>query len=657
MSDRQKKYRFALVSHAIEVVNLVRQHSDPATEELYTTIVGLEDAVATAEVLIRDGYDVILGHGGTGGMIARSIGQPVVNIPISMLDVITALLEARQQGRKIAVTSFAAGREGFNTVRDVLGMDVQQIVFNNQAELERGVEKAIQRGVDTIVGGGVSRKIAARLKAEAVIIKPGGQTVKEALAQARALAGVRRREIEHHERLRTIFEIMDDGMLCVDAACNLKIFNATAETLLGKALKPHLGRSVSEVADTLGLHEVLATGTKRSDAIIRIQNREVVVTCLPILVDGRVNGAVGLLKEGRAIQNIDRKLRERVHRQGFVARYTMADIVAASSPMQNLITRAAEFARTEAAILISGETGTGKEVLTHALHNASRRRQAPFVAINCAALPENLLESELFGYEEGAFTGAKKGGKIGLFELANHGTIFLDEIGDISSSLQVRLLRVLENKEVMRVGGDRIVPVDVRVISSTHKELQAEVRAGNFRRDLYYRLAVLRLNLPPLRERMQDIPQLLAPLLKRYRKPASGLTPAMRERIQSYPWAGNIRELNALMESYLILLGPRPSDERLFDELCEEYAGADRAAARPPQTGRRRKPLSADPETQTPEPTRSLAAHLEDHKRQIIRRTLRECAHNKTLTARRLGISTNTLWRALKKANARSPDH
>jgi propionate catabolism operon transcriptional regulator len=656
MSGRRRKYRFALVSHAIEVVNLVRQHSDPATEALYTTIVALEDAVATAEALIRDGYDVILGHGGTGGMIARSIGQPVVNIPITMLDVITALLEARQQGRKIAVTSFAAGREGFDTVRDVLGMDVQQIVFNNQAELERGVEKAIQCGVDTIVGGGVSRKIAARLQAEAVIIMPGGQTVKEALAQARALAGVRRREIEHHERLRTIFEIMDDGMLCVDASCNLKIFNATAETLLGKALGPHLGRSVTEVADTLGLQEVLATGTKRSDAIIRIQNREVVTTCLPILVDGRVNGAVGLLKEGRAIQNIDRKLRERIHRQGFVAHYTMADIVAVSSPMQNLITRAAEFARTEAAILVSGETGTGKEVLTHALHNASRRRQAPFVAINCAALPENLLESELFGYEEGAFTGAKKGGKIGLFELANHGTIFLDEIGDISSSLQVRLLRVLENKEVMRVGGDRIVPVDVRVISSTHKDLQVEVRAGNFRRDLYYRLAVLRLNLPPLRERMQDIPQLLAPLLKRYRKPASCLTPAMRERIQSYPWAGNIRELNALMESYLILLGPRPIDERLFDELCEEYAGTDRPRDRSQPKEHRKRTAAAAPGNERPVEPRSLTAHLEDHKRHIIRRTLRECGHNKTLTARRLGISTNTLWRALKKANVRAPD-
>lgn len=654
MPHTQKKYRFALVSHAIEVVNIVRQYTDPATEDLFTTIVGLDDAVATSRTLIQEGYDVILGHGGTGGMIARRIGQPVVNIPITMLDVITALLEAAKQGNRIAVTSYAAGREGFDIIQRVLGMDVQQIVFNSQNELEAGVEEAIQSGVDIIVGGGVSRKIAARLQTRAVIIKPGGKIIQEALDQARALAAARRREIEHHERLRTIFEIMDDGMISVDAFCNLNFFNQTAEALLGMTLGPHLNQSVPELADALGLREVLASGSKNPDEIIRIKNNELVVTCYPILIKGRVSGAVGLLKEGRAIQNIDRKLRERIHRKGFIARHTMAEIVAASPGMRRLIAKAKSFARTEAAILVSGETGTGKEFLTHALHNVSRRKKAPFVAINCAALPETLLESELFGYEEGAFTGAKKGGKIGLFELANHGTIFLDEIGDISTRLQVRLLRVLENKEVMRVGGDRIVPVNVRVISSTHKDLHAEVRAGCFREDLYYRLAVLRLSIPPLRQRMQDIPELLAPLLKRYKKPLSCLTPPMRERIKSYPWSGNIRELNALIESYLILLGHRQSNEGLFTELCEEYGGPGRPGAVQPPAAMKGGAFHAAPGVKAEEGARSLPEHLEAHKLKIIRQTLQQCGNNRTLTAKRLGISTNTLWRALRKEEAKS---
>ena len=646
--SQSKKFRFALVSHSIEVVNVVRQTIDRETEDLFATIVGLDDAVATAQALIQEGYEVILGHGGTGGLIARRIGQPVVNIPITMLEMVTALRSAAREGRRIGVTSFETGREGFAAICDVMKMDVQEIVFNNQRELEEGVQAAIQNGVDIIVGGGVSRKIAARLNVKAVIIEPGQQIVREALQQARALAAARRGEIEQHERLQTLFNIMDDGMIGVDAAGRLDLYNQTAEAMLGTDLGPLLGRPLTELGDMLGWVDVLATGAKKSDEIVKIQNRERVVSCHPILIDGKVHGAVSLLKEGSAIQDIDRKLRERVYRRGFAARHTMADITAASPGMQNLIAKARRYARSDAAILISGETGTGKEFLSHALHNASRRKKTPFVAINCAALPESLLESELFGYAEGAFTGAKKGGKIGLFELANQGTIFLDEIGDISLSLQVRLLRVLENKEVMRVGGDRIVPVDVRVISSTHKNLPEEVREGRFRKDLFFRLAVLRLNLPPLRRRTEDIPELLAPLLTAHKKPAACITPAIMERIESYSWPGNIRELNSLVESYLILLGHRKGDEPLFFELFEEYCGPVSEDQPPPAA----LPLPPPPGSTADGSNGgrpSLAAQVDARKRQIIRETLRRCAGNKTLAARHLGISTHTLWRALKK--------
>jgi propionate catabolism operon transcriptional regulator len=649
MPHQQKKYRFALVSHSIEVVNIVRKYSDPETEDLFTTVVGLDDAVATAKTLIQEGYEVILGHGGTGGMIAKSIGQPVVNMPITMLEIVTALLKAQKLGHKIGVTSFAAEREGFDTIRKVLRMNLQQIVFNSQKELEDGVEKAIDEGVNIIVGGGVSRKIAARHQARSVIIEPGRHIVQEALSQARALAGARRREMEYHERLQTIFKIMDDGMICVDALGHLNFYNQTAEAMLGMDLGPYQNQPFADLADALGLIDVLASGAKKADAIIKIQDNELVVNCLPILIDGRVSGAVSLLKEGRAIHAIDRKLRERIYRKGFIARRSMADIVAVSAGMRKLIAKGKKFARTEAAILICGETGTGKEFLSHALHNISLRKKAPFVAINCAALPETLLESELFGHEEGAFTGAKKGGKIGLFELANHGTIFLDEIGDISPPLQVRFLRVLENKEVMRVGGDKIVPVDVRVISSTHKDLREEVRAGRFRKDLYYRLAVLRLTIPPLRRRMQDIPELLAPLLKSYNKPLSGITPAMFARIQSYHWPGNIRELNSLMESYLILLGNRQHDDRLFMELFEEYGDPEGSPGRQPAIGKEATLSPAGTRAEAENDSRTLMEQLEDHKLKLIRQTLHRCGHNKTLAAKKLGVSTNTLWRALRK--------
>ena len=270
---------------------------------------------------------------------------------------------------------------------------------------------------------------------------------------------------------------------------------------------------------------------------------------------------------------------------------------------------------------------------------------------NCkdAALSETLLESELFGHEEGAFTGAKRGGKIGLFELANHGTIFLDEIGDISDNLQVRLLRVLENKEVMRVGGEKIVPVDVRIISSTHKDLRKEVQAGRFREDLYYRLAVLRLSMPSLRRRMEDVPELLTPLLERYNKPSSCITPSIFKLIRSYRWPGNIRELNSLIESYLILLGSRKSDERLFNELFEEYCDSHGPGGKQFFLENEFTPSPQFAEKDEENRSRTLNEHLEDHRQRIIRQTLNRCGNNKTLAAKKLGISTNTLWRALKK--------
>ncbi len=648
MLQQQKKYRFALVSHSIEIINIVREYSDPKTEELFTTIVGLDDAITTARALIQEGYELILGHGGTGRLIAKSIGQQVVNIPITMLEIIAALLKATELGDKIGVTSFATGREGFDIIRKVLGLDIREIIFNSQKELEEKVAKAIDKGVNVIVGGGVSRKTAIRLKTRSVIIEPGKQIIQETLALARAVAAARRLDLEYNERLQTILKIMEDGLICVDAFGHLNFYNQTAEAMFGIDLRPYLGQYVPDLGDSLGLTEVITSGKKKSDQIIKFRDNELVVNTLPILINDLVSGAVSLLKEGNVIHDIDRKLRERIYEKGFIAKRRMTEIVAVSPGMRKLIDKGKKFAKTDAAILVYGETGTGKEFLSHALHNTSFRKKAPFVAINCAALSETLLESELFGHEEGAFTGAKKGGKIGLFELADHGTIFLDEIGDISSKLQVRLLRVLENKEVMRVGGDRIVPVNVRVISSTHKDLREEVLAGRFRKDLYYRLAVLRLNIPPLCQRKQDIPELLKPLLRNYKKPLSCITPAMFEQIESYHWPGNIRELNSLLESYLILLGGRKNDEHLFIELFEDYKDPQSPNGRQ-LSGGRDIASSAYDEDGEESSSRTLMEYMGKYKQKIIRQALYQCNDNKTLAAKKLSISTNTLWRALKK--------
>ena len=232
------------------------------------------------------------------------------------------------------------------------------------------------------------------------------------------------------------------------------------------------------------------------------------------MIKGYSHGAVATFQPIGAIQASEQKIRLTSHKRGLIAKNTLADIAGESDPIVQAKEQAKLYAQSDSTVIIVGETGTGKEIFAQAIHNASPRARGPFVAINCAALPENLLESELFGYEGGAFTGARKEGKPGLFELAHGGTIFLDEIGEMSLAVQARLLRILEEREVMRLGGDRVIPVDVRVIAATNKDLFHKVTQKSFRQDLFYRLCVLQLRLPPLRERLEDIPHLLERFFK-----------------------------------------------------------------------------------------------------------------------------------------------
>ena len=240
----------------------------------------------------------------------------------------------------------------------------------------------------------------------------------------------------------------------------------------------------------------------------------------------------------------------------------MDDIIGESEAICQVKALAKKMAQTDSAILLTGESGTGKELFGHAIHNASRRREMPFVAINCAALTETLLESELFGYEEGAFTGAKKGGKMGLFEYAHLGTLFLDEVEAMSPMLQAKLLRVLQEKELIRVGGDRVIPVDVRIIASSNEDIHELVRQGRFRKDLFYRLNTLPLEIPPLRERGEDLFLIAAEIKKRFGY-AYILAPDAREILRRYCWEGNVRELSNLIEYLAVVDKPEITSEDL----------------------------------------------------------------------------------------------
>jgi len=279
---------------------------------------------------------------------------------------------------------------------------------------------------------------------------------------------------------------------------------------------------------------------------------------MPIIEDNANNGIIITFKDLSEIMEMENIVRVNLFKKGHTAKYRFSDIVGKSKNMSETIEIAKKLSRSNSTLLLTGESGTGKELFAHSIHNASKQQYGPFVAANFAALTESLLESELFGYEEGAFTGARKGGHAGLFEQAHKGTIFLDEIGDASPRIQARLLRVLQEKEVLRVGGTKIIPIDVRVIASTNKDLHKLVQKGDFREDLYYRLNVLPINIPPLRERKSDIPLLIKMFLKKFPNGSEMvISNEVMAKFLEYDWPGNVRELENVIEYLYNLAGSK----------------------------------------------------------------------------------------------------
>lgn len=387
------------------------------------------------------------------------------------------------------------------------------------------------------------------------------------------------------EQTELILDIVHEGVIALDREGRVTLFNRMAERILKvqgwKALGQHLEHICPELAVSCG-----TGGDPVVDTLCRVGQQDLVVNRVPLIKTRVAVGAVITFKAATEIEELEDKLRRELKRKGYVARYTFEDIVFEGEAIRKVITTARKLTRGDSSILIQGESGTGKELFAQALHNASQRKGYPFVAVNCAALPHTLLESELFGYEEGAFTGAKRGGKAGLFEQAHRGTIFLDEIGDLPLELQARLLRVLQEKVVMRVGGSRVIPVDVRVIAATNRELERLVEEGAFRADLYYRLNVLPLKIPPLRQRKDDIPGLVRHFLHRlgYKH---DLPADILEVFTSYHWPGNVRELENCIE-YMVNIS---DGKLLLENLPDSIRRAGSGVPHMPFTERVNKPL------------------------------------------------------------------
>ena len=640
------RFRFGFISRSRELYDRVRQcmHHESDCDILYEEIYHGEEARGV-EKLFAQGAECIVAYSGSAQAISHVINHSVAIIERTDMDIIEGLLYAKQFTDRVAFCSCLDEFRDVENMQAILGMDLRLVHYANTKEMFDKIAQAYNDGYKLLLGGGLARSHMVSLGGRGIPLMPSPYNIYKAFQQARAIALQKREAESHKSRLLAILGKLDDGVICVDSECRPVFSNSKAYSLLQLSESAPFD-ALLEHLDSFRVSEILQNGAPSAENIIIRGNAKILVSTLALPLGAQQPGALVLLRDISAIQNMDRKIRASLYTRGFVSRYTLKDIEGTSAAVRQLKSTVKSFAAYNASVHIAGETGSGKELVAHALHAESERKNHPFVSVNCSALPETLLESELFGYEEGAFTGAKRGGKLGLFELANKGTLFLDEIGEISPTVQLRLLRVLEAREVMRVGGDRIVPIDVRIISASNVPLQDLVQNGQFRADLYFRLIVLHVQIPPLRKRLQDVPVLLRKLLPAYGKDAAYLTPDLLKAIGEYAWPGNVRELLSVMESHLILDGNKTANPVLFKELLAKRSLHNSPAY--PESGL--APYSGG--------GRKAGDKWGRAKIPVILEALRENNGNRSAAARQLGISYSTVWRLLRTVPGRpSPEH
>ena len=435
-------------------------------------------------------------------------------------------------------------------IQELFDVQFAQGLYTDWPSLRQIVAAAAQSGFEVVVGGLATMGCATEFGMKFQELMTSEEEVRETIENAKSVAQSQRQQKRLAQRYQTIMNATSDGIIANDAAGNITTINQRAERLLNIKGKAVLGDPIAQYIPQSAVNRVMQTKRAEHHKVESIGNQVFIFNHIPVMLDEEAIGVVTSFQETSHVMRAENSLRRSLAK-GFVAKYVIGDLIYRDPSMGKVVQLCREFARAGSSLLISGETGTGKEIVAQSIHNLSRRRPLPFVSVHCGALPEQLLESELFGYEEGAFTGSKKGGKPGLFELAHQGTIFLDEIDSTSPNVQMRLLRVLQEKEVLRVGGDHTIPIDVRIIAAAGKDLWTAVQEGDFRKDLFFRLNVLRITVPPLRARKEDIPELLSHFLnyfaQKYNLDPIALPDAYVQKLTSYAWPGNVRQLRHLL--------------------------------------------------------------------------------------------------------------
>ena len=498
-------------------------------------------------------YDIIVVRGMTSRALSEKYPETtIVDIKMDAFDVSSALLEAKKKFpgiRKIGLILPSSSICSASILTELLGIEVVMREVRGEEHMESTLREMVKEGCEVFIGGLTLKRVSEKMGLEYVHIKTGPSAIESSIKDAITAAHILDRERSRLGLMKSLVNNTPDSLLIIDDKGKITAANHAASSffrrpdLVGMDAKELFPLEIYSVCDDV---EVVQT----------IGDQTVLITEHPVHIEGEKRATYVSLRLVEDIRRTEKKIRSKLQEKGLTAKYSFSDIVTEQVEMKQLVAKALRYAHVEGNVLLTGETGTGKELFVQSMHNASPRRDKPFVAVNCAALSEQLLESELFGYTEGSFTGAQKGGKTGLFELAQGGTIFLDEIGEMPIRFQAKLLRVIQEREIRKIGGDEFIPVDVRIMSATNQNIPDLIEKGLFRRDLYYRINLLTLHIPPLRERLDDIPAIFKRFVERKSK-ALNIVPPMVEKdalecLKGYSWPGNIRELRNVAERAVI---------------------------------------------------------------------------------------------------------
>lgn len=636
------KIGIIIPKNLVKITNKVIKEFD---EEIRVITGTMNETITIAKELEDLNYDCIIARGGTYTLLSNlGIKIPIVPIPITNIDFFQAVSRAEKISQDIVIMAFNNMMPANDSYAKIAERSFRVIQVKDEGEVKAKLEQLSRENNKVVVGGGIINRFIEDYNMESVIIESGEESIKSAIEDAIRIVNESKKEKEAVQRINAIIENTKDAIICVDNEGIVNLSNQRTSELLNLDYDSLIGKDINTILPELEIDESIKNPIEDIGSLTMIKENKYIVSKIPIKVNGEVVDVIIIIKDIDEIHDLEEKIRLDIAETGHFTRYKFSDVIGNSFKTKETIRIGKEYAKVNSTILIEGETGTGKEVLAQSIHNHSERANRAFVAVNCAAIPENLLESELFGYVGGAFTGADRKGKRGLFEVAHKGTIFLDEISEMNPMLQGRLLRVLQEKEIMRIGSNKLIPIDVRVIAATNKDIYKLTRESKFREDLYYRINVLKIYIHPIRERKEDILCFLDEFIGLYcnqlGKKKLELADDLKEYLMSYDWPGNVREIRNFCERLCIMsktqkLSLSDIDKQIFDiEVKERYV---------------HKAEKLEKKEFVEEIFNSDSECFEYIEKKAIENSL-ECSNNNIGDAAlALGISRTTMWRKMKK--------